>query len=631
MLSRRMFLTGAGVSALLGGCSQMSKVGTWIDSNPLKPTDQAARLKEVLDKLAVDWLREQPTQATSLGVSEAQAGGRFGDRLGDASPAGMQRRASIMANAIAEIDRVDRSRLSPQDRISCDVVHEALSERLAGARFGWGNYGFQAPTPYAVTQYAGSYINVPSFLDAQQPLKNSTDVDDYLSRLAAFATVLDQETARLQADAGKGVVPPDFALDGALKQLGGLASKKAGDTILVQSLKRRIADATGVDAPHAKEAMAHATTIVADKVLPAMHRQLDALKALRKTAVHDAGVWRLKDGDEFYRVALRASTTSSLSPDEIHKMGLDLLKDFNAQMDEILKAQGLTKGSVAERTEKLAKDKKQLDANTDAGRAEILKDLNGQIAALQPILPHYFGTLAKARLEIRRVPPYKEAGSAGGYYESGSLDGTRPGAYYINLRNTAEWPKFSLPTLTYHEGEPGHHWQISIAHESTELPLVRSALLGFSGYSEGWALYAEMLADEMGCYKENPLGRLGYLQSGAFRAGRLVVDTGIHTQRWSREKAIDFMVEATGDQRSSLTTEVERYSVWPGQACSYMVGRETIRKAREDAMAALGSKFDIRDFHDVVLRNGAMPLSVVSSTVKAWVAAQLEPPTPYKS
>ena len=223
------------------------------------------------------------------------------------------------------------------------------------------------------------------------------------------------------------------------------------------------------------------------------------------------------------------------------------------------------------------------------------------------------------------MPQFKEAGSPGGYYENGALDGSRPGLYYINLRDTHEWPKFTLPTLTYHEGEPGHHWQISIAQENATLPLVRSALLSFSGYAEGWALYAEQLADEMGAYKGDPLGRLGYLKDAALRAGRLVVDTGMHAKHWSREKAIQFLIEANGDSRSAVTTEIERYCVWPGQACAYMVGKQTILRLREEAKAALGAKFDIKGFHDTILTNGSMPLSVLQSAVRGWILSQTSP------
>jgi uncharacterized protein (DUF885 family) len=636
-ISRRYVLAGgAAAAALLGGCGAwhgtMRMVG--LEHRPKSKTaakaDPGPQLRRELDGLATAMLKEQPELATSLAVTPAQAGGYYQNRLSDVSPAGMERQVTIMKSGMAELERIGRDSLSPADRVSYDVVHEAYSNAIAGARFGWGSFGFGAPTPYVSTQIDGAYTSVPSFLDAQHQIHAARDVDDYLARLDAFATVLDQESARIEADAGKGIVPPDFVIDGAIKQLRGLAAQSPSHSIVVQSLKRRIGDAQGLDDAHQKQALKDAAATAAEKVLPALKRQIESFTQIRKGATHDAGIWRLKDGDAFYAAALRANTTSTLSPDEIHKMGLDLVKELGSEMDAILQAQGLTKGTLAERIQHLFKDPKQLYPNTDKGREEILKDLNHQIEALQPYLKQNFGILAKAKLEVRRVPPFKEAGAPGGYYDNGALDGSRPGYYYINLRDTHEWPKFTLPTLTYHEGEPGHHWQGSIAQEQGDLPLIRRAILWFPGYGEGWALYSERLADEMGLYKDDPLGRLGYLKDAALRAGRLVVDTGMHTKRWTREQAIDFMIAANGDSKTAVTTEIERYCVWPGQACSYMIGREAIRTLREDSKTALGAKFDIKGFHDVVLRNGAMPLSVLDGVVKAWIAAQLPPPAPVK-
>ncbi|MGE3866385.1 MAG: DUF885 family protein, partial [Hyphomonadaceae bacterium] len=428
--------------------------------------------------------------------------------------------------------------------------------------------------------------------------------------------------SRIRADAGKGVVPPDFVIDGAVKQLTAFAARKPGDTVLVESLKRRVPKIVGVSTANAENVISRATTIVNDLVLPAYRRQIDALKSIRAGATHDAGVWRLPQGDKLYATALKAWTTTDLTPDQIHTQGLKLVDSLDAEMDSILKAQGMTRGTLAERLTALSHRRDQLYPNTEAGKAQLLRDLNGQIAALQTVLPNYFGVLAKARLDIKRVPTYIEAGAPGGYYMAPAVDGSRPGAYYINLRDTRENPRYTLPTLTYHEGEPGHHWQIAIAQETTGLPLIRSAILGFSGYQEGWGLYAEQLADEMGMYRNDPLGRVGYLQSMAFRAARMVVDTGMHTKKWSREQAIDYMVRATGMERSAVATEIERYAVWPGQACAYMVGRETIHRLREESRAALGDKFDIKKFHDLVLTNGAVPLSVLERIVRDWTAAQ---------
>jgi uncharacterized protein (DUF885 family) len=332
-------------------------------------------------------------------------------------------------------------------------------------------------------------------------------------------------------------------------------------------------------------------------------------------------VWKLPEGEALYTQALKAYTTTSMAPDEIHQMGLDLISQFTSEMDTILRAQGMTRGSVAERIQALGRRPDQIYPSTDAGRTRLLADLNAQNAAIRARMPEVCGVQAQAPLEIKRVPEYTQAGAPGGYYQGAALDGSRPGAYYINLRDPAtEWPKFTLPTLTYHEGVPGHHWQIAIQQESGSIPFIRSALLGFSAYAEGWGLYAEQLADEMGMYANDPFGKIGYLQSATFRASRLVCDTGLHSKRWTREQAIQSMVAATGDQVSNVTTEIERYCVWPGQACSYMVGRQAINRMRESARTTLGQNFDLKGFHDTVLTNGSTPLSVTESLVSQWVA-----------
>jgi uncharacterized protein (DUF885 family) len=282
----------------------------------------------------------------------------------------------------------------------------------------------------------------------------------------------------------------------------------------------------------------------------------------------------------------------------------------------------MTRGSLNERIHALGERPDQRFPSTPEGREQLLAHLNAQMAAITARMPEVCGVQARAALEIRRVPEFIEAGAPGGYYQRAALDGSRPGAYYINLRDPEnEWPKFTLPTLTYHEGTPGHHWQIAIQHEAGETPFIRRALMFFSGYTEGWGLYAEQLADEMGMYRNDPFGRVGYLQSMTFRASRLVCDTGLHSKRWTREQAIQSMMQATGDQESNVTTEIERYCVWPGQACAYMLGRQAINRMRDGARMALGERFDIKGFHDTLLTNGATPLSVAESLINDWVAS----------
>ncbi|MGE3931396.1 MAG: DUF885 family protein, partial [Hyphomonadaceae bacterium] len=532
-------------------------------AGPASGGESSARLNDILERAATAILRENPQRATALGVSEERAGGRYIDRLPDSTKAGSRRVREMLASHLRELDQLDRGALSAQDAVTHDVVSTSFRNTIASLNYEVGN---GAQEPYAVTQLTGAYTDIPDFLDAQHPLTNREQADAYLARLSGYARMLDEETAIIGEDAGLGVIPPDFAIARGLGQLTALAGTAPADTVLVQSLVRRLPQVAEISEADRNTIIARAEAIVRDEVHPAHQRQIDALRALQPRAVHDAGVWRLPQGSDMYAAALRARTTTTMTPDEIHDTGVELIRQLQSEMDAILRAEGMDRGTIAERVRALSARPDQLYPNTDEGRAQILADLTQWTREIEALMPQVSGVLAQARLEIRRVPPYTEAGAPGGYYQRGALDGSRPGAYYINLRDTSEWPRFTLPTLNYHEGIPGHHWQGSIQQESGGLPFIRSALLGFGAFGEGWGLYAEQLADELGVYAENPLGRLGYLQSMTFRASRLVVDTGMHHKRWSREQAIDSMEEATGDQRSSITTDIERYCVWPGQA-----------------------------------------------------------------
>ncbi len=362
-----------------------------------------------------------------------------------------------------------------------------------------------------------------------------------------------------------------------------------------------------------------AARIVAGPVRAALDGQIALLTRWRSSATGDAGVWKLPDGGNYYRFATHYQTTTSVSPEEIHALGLKLVSEVSGELDRLLAGQGMSEGSVGARVASLYKDPRFIYPDTDDGRAELLAYLNGRVKAVTQVLPRYFGTVPKAGLEIRRVPIADEIGSPGGYYEDGSLDGSRPGAYYINLRDMSEIPRWTLPTLTYHEGIPGHHLQGALVLEAGGLPMLRRTVW-FAAYGEGWALYAEQLADEMGMYADDPWGRAGYLHDALLRAVRLVLDRAIHVKRWTRDQSIRYFMETMGDPAATAATEVDRYCVWPGQACSYMIGKMTWLKLRSRAQSALGTKFDIRTFHDTGLLSGSMPLELLELLIDAWIA-----------
>jgi uncharacterized protein (DUF885 family) len=606
-MDRRQFLA-ATAGTLIGTFVAATLRQTALAAAPAA-NDTTARLDALFDVFMDERLARNPELVTVLGLDK----GKYAwakSRLTEDSLARARESKQENASRLKRLRAFGRGSLKGSDLANYDTVEFQMETIARTGSFDYGDLG----RPYVVSQLTGSYQSVPTFLDRQHHIADKDDAEAYLARLRGFAAVLDQETERVQHDAGLKVVPPDFLIDRTLEQMHTLRAVPAADSILSTSLARRTQQ-LGIAGSYGEDA----ARIVESEVYPALDRQAAALGKLRADAGHEAGVSRLPQGTAFYQVALRNSTTTDMSAEEVHQLGLDQVKALSADMQGLLRSQGKMTGTVAERAQELAKDPQSLFPDTDAGRQQILDYCNGLIKGLQPHLPQYFRILPKSPVEIRRVPVYTEAGAPGGYYQIPALDGSRPGAFYINLRDTSEWPRWKLPTLVYHESEPGHHFQLALVLEFPSLPLIRKAGGSFSANTEGWALYAEQLCDEMGLYANDPLGRLGLLQSLLFSAARCVVDTGIHSKGWSRERAIDYMVETTGEKRSAMTTEVERYCTWPGQATSYKVGHTRWLKLRADAERRLGTKFDIRDFHDVGLTAAPMPLSVLEQVYDEWL------------
>ncbi|CAN7235370.1 DUF885 family protein [Phenylobacterium sp. LjRoot219] len=611
MLSRRNLLLTAG-SLVLAGCATAEPPPAPSAPPPPAPPapNPAAQLTTELDRLFAEALQESPQLVTSLGLDSGEHAAAK-SQLDDPSLAHLEHMRALNADQLKRLQAIDRAQLSGMPAVNYDSVIFGLETTAeADRRFAYGLQGGGAP--YVLSQLTGAYQTVPSFLATQHGIETKADADAYLARLEAFATIMDQETERARRDVGLGVIPPDFVIDRALTQMKGLQVAPEASP-LVTSLADR-AKAKGVAGDYAGPA----ARIFADKVMPALGRQVALMQELRPKAVHDAGCWRLPDGEAYYALSLKVGVTSQMTPDEVHQIGLEQARELSARADLLLKKVGMSKGTVGERISALFKDKRYWYPNTDAGKEKLIADLNAQVRAMQVRLPQQFATLPKAPVEVKRVPKFIEAGAPGGYYNTPSLDGSRPGIYWINLRDTAEVPRWTLPTLTYHEAIPGHHMQLSLQQEA-DLPMIRRASF-YSAYGEGWALYAEQLAQEMGVYEDDPLGEIGYLQAALFRAARLVVDTGLHAKRWSREKAIATMSAIDGEPGSSTATEIERYAVWPGQACSYMVGKLTWLRLREKTRTALGPKFDIRAFHDAGLLSGAMPLTALETVVDGYVA-----------
>lgn len=566
-------------------------------------------LNALFETIFQDNIRRSPEGATQLGLDKG-ANAAAKHRLSDRSAADLARQMERTHFWLDRLNALNPSDYSPAGQLNIDVIRYTLNSRtIAYDRFGLAS----AIRPYRIFQQGGAYFEVPDFLNSAHSIANAADCDAYLDRLAAFATALDQDSEVQRAEAARGFLAPGFSLDLTLGQMAKLRGAPAAQSGLVQSLVKRAA-AAGI----AGDWGARATTIVETKVYPALDRQIALIKALRPQATDSAGLWRLPKGDEIYAVALEQATTTKYSPAQVHRMGLEQVAQISAQIDTILKGQGMTKGSVGARLTALNAMPSQLYADSAEGRAELIASLNAGVKDMYARLPQAFADVPQASLEIRAVPTDIQDGASNGYYRRASLDGTRPAIYFINLKDVGDWPKYGLPALTYHEGVPGHHLQISTAQESNDIPTLRKTG-GFSAYTEGWALYAEQVADELHAYP-TPLERAGYLQSFLFRAARLVVDTGIHSQKWTREQATDYFVSTIGFARPRSQREVERYCTQAGQACSYKVGHMAWIAARARAEKALGPKFDLKAFH-TVLRDGAMPLTILDRVIDARTKA----------
>ncbi|WP_293882240.1 DUF885 family protein [Sphingomonas sp.] len=605
--NRRTIIAG-GTAAV--GLAALPAVATTMKQVP------RSKFRGVLDTIADKVLSFSPETATSLGVDVGPRAG-LRARLSDQSPAGNAAFASATDAMMAQVHTVDRKTLSPADQLRWDTVHYALDRAKEAKPFFYASAAqgfFGGTSPYVVSQQNGQLTSTPEFLDSQHPINSASDAEAYLSRVAAFARALDDETAQIKDNADRGVMPPDFIAANVIGQIKGFRATPPAEQKLVTSIASRTA-AKNIPG----DWRARAQKMVESLVYPAVDRQLAGFTEATRKAPHDAGVQRLPGGDDYYRWALRLGTTTETSAAEIHALGLAQNAELKARIDALLKKQGMTKGSVGERVQALNKDPRQLYADNDAGRAQLIAFLNDKIAAVRPLMPKLSHLGLKADVTVKRVPADIQDGAALGYMNFASLDGKRPAIYYVNLKSTTLWPKYQLATLTAHEGIPGHTWQGAyLAEHHSEIPLI-SSLIGFNAFVEGWALYAEQLVDEAGLYANDPFSEIGYLQAQQFRACRLVADTGLHSMRWTREQTVKFLMEETGKGQGAMTSETDRYCASPGQACGYKMGHNEILRLRVQAMATLGPRFDLAGYNDALVKTGGVPLALLPTAVDAYV------------
>jgi uncharacterized protein (DUF885 family) len=605
--------------AVLAGCGSGESPSA-PEQNTAQPATAAdieqetARLTEWLDARYEEELAFSPIQKTYLGRKDDY------DKLDDVSEAAQDTQLEWRRGTVDELrNTFDYDRLSPEAQISYDLWVYQLERAEAAQPFRRRSYVF--------TQRGGAHTQVPQFLINFHRVDEEADMTAYIARLGEAARLTEQSLERAKLAAGEGVHAPRFAYEAVLVQARAIVTGAPfdgdGDSPLFADAKAKIdalvADGK-IDAARAEELRTAAAAALTERVKPSY----DALVAwvesdLENTDEVATGVWKLPDGPAFYEERLAAMTTTSMTADEVHELGLREVARIQGEMEAIRQRVGFD-GTLQELFAFVRKDPQFFFPSTDEGREAYLQAARDYLGVIEQRLPEYFGLLPKADLIVKRVEPFREEPGAAQHYFGGTPDGSRPGIYYAHLIDMSSMPKWDMESVAYHEGLPGHHMQISIAQELTGVPKFRTQL-GVTAYSEGWGLYAEALAKEMGGY-EDPYSDLGRLGNEIWRAVRLVVDTGLHAKGWTEEEAVAYFMENAPTSEGQIRSEIQRYIVTPGQATAYKVGMLKIQELRARAEQELGSSFDIRGFHDAVLGGGALPLSILERRVAAWIASQ---------
>ena len=562
------------------------------------------------EKVFVQFLLEEPELLSSVGLLEQFGLTGHNAKLGDASPAHQQHYFDLAKQDLADLRAYSLERQDGSQRLSTHILEWYLSREIEGEKFQWHNY--------PVNQLSGVQNEFPTFMANIHRLQTPRDCEYYRQRLMAVNTKFDELLESLKVREEKGILPPRFVVEKVLSGMKNFMAVPAAENILATSFKARVAKIPGLTDEQRAGFQKRIETAIGGHVYLAYRKLISYFEGLLPKTTTDDGVWKLPEGDSFYAYELRKKTTTTMRPEEVHDLGLREVARIEAEMRALLDANGFAGRPISEAMEALRKDPRFLFPNDEAGRAAVLAEYKRIIDEAIERCGLLFATTPRAKIEVQRVPVFKEATAPGAYYNGASMDRVRPGIFYANLRDVNEIPKWTMRTLAYHEGVPGHHWQIATAQELKGLPQFRK-IIPFTAYQEGWALYTEWLAKEAGWYEGDPFGDLGRLQAEQFRAVRLVLDTGIHAKRWTREQAITYMREKTGMGEKEVTAEIERYIVNPGQACAYKIGMLKIQELRKRAQTELGPKFDQRQFHEAVLKNGAVPLEILEEQVANYI------------
>ena len=565
------------------------------------------------ERVFIEYAVDDPEMLTSLGMLPGWLDW-YSDDLTDRSLARERETQAKLREDLATLRDYDRGSLDEGTRLSYDVLEYFLAIQQEGERFSLHNY--------PLNQLFGVQSNFVTFLATQHGVASEADADAYVARLGKTPVMVGQVMEGLEAREAAGILPPTFVVEKVLAEMRAFTATPATENILYTSFVEKLdkLPAGSLDAARRDELLASVEAAITDAVYPGYGRFIAYYERLLPQTKGNHGVWALPDGEAFYAWSARMHTSTDMTPAQIHQLGLDDVARIEAEMDAILVAEGLAEGSIGARVQQVAAREDQLYPDTDAGRAAIIADFTRIIEEVDAGIGEYFNVRPKMGVKVERVPEFREKTAPGAYYNPPAFDGPRPGIFYINLRNTAEVAKFGMRTLAYHEAIPGHHFQTTIQQELTGVPTFRK-ILPFTAFSEGWALYTERLAWEIG-FQDAPLDNLGRLQAEMFRAVRLVVDTGMHDQRWTREQAIAYMLDKTGRPETDVVAEIERYLVMPGQALAYKVGMNKLLELRARAQAELGPEFELRDFHDLVLTGGDLPLALLERRVDAWIAGK---------
>jgi len=574
--------------------------------------------KQQMEKLSQTYFSTRPEMATYYGLSNKKAGMGVDAISAYYDPAAENNRRQIIKTMLKQLDAIDATTLTSKQSVSLELIKFELNAAFGPAQqveYGsvLGEYGFWF-LPYPVSHLSGAHVEFPTMMEDKFAVTNESQANAYLSRLSSYPKIIDGLIKKIDHDKNLGVIPPDFVIDNTISNLKHKIKLNAEKHPLVTSFEEKLKANSVESQPHLiTTAIAH----IKSGYIPATQRLIDRLTVLKDSAKHHAGIDRLPNGKALYQAMITHMSDTTMTPEDIHKLGLSEVDRISNEMDGLLQKVGYKQGSVGERMGKLLKDPKYVYPNTEQGKKKILSDINADLALINKELDKWFGLLPTQKVVVKAVPEHLATSGSGAYYDGPALDGSRPGTFWIIMNDTESLPSYSLQTLTYHETNPGHHLQTVISL-SDELPIL-NAIFYSNAAGEGWALYAERLAFEMGIYQNDPVDDIGRLQAELHRAVRLVVDTGMHAFGWSREKAIDYSIKTEGIHMDEAVGEIERYAVWPGQALGYKLGELKIRYLREKAKKALGEKFDIRTFHDRILEDGTLPLNLMEKKINRWI------------